>query len=216
MLSRPIPFVTRILDKLDKMPAHQAMQRVVYWGVIVLAGLLVLLSTWLQGRVAAEAQTEVNKVLENYAWAQPLANVDGQSVSLRGTIEPSRNIEQLMADLRALPSIRSVKQTLEQEATPTAEIKIFRTSEEISLEGKLNGDDLDTIVQGIKDAFPDTDIRDRIQIDDRLGTPFWIDSAASALNTLVPLQSFSLFGWRDVLMLNGIAAHETVKTQLLK
>jgi len=214
MLSRPIPFVTRIFEKLEKLPAHQAMQRVVYWGVIVLAGLLVLLSTWLQGRVVSEVQTDVSKVLENYAWAQPLANVDGQSVSLRGTIEPSRDIEQLMADLRALPSIRSVKQFLEQEATPTAEVKLFRTSNEISLEGKLNGNDLDIIVQAVNSAFPDIEIRDRIQIDDRLGTPFWIDSAGPAMKTLVALNSFSLYGWRDVLMLNGVAAHETVKTEL--
>ncbi len=214
MLSQPIPILTPMLEKLEKMPAHQAMQRVVYWGVIVLAGLLVLLSTWLQGKVADKVQTDVNTVLEDYAWAQPLANIDGQSVSLRGTIEPSRDIERLMADLRALPSVRSVNQVLEQEASPTAEIKFFRTADAIILEGKLNGDDLDIIVQAMNGAFPDVEIRDRIQIDDRLGKPFWIDSAESAMKTLVPLKNFSLYGWRDVLMLNGVATDEKVKTEL--
>ncbi len=214
MLGRSIAALISTFEELDRMPAHQAMQRVVYWGVIVMSVLLVVLCTTLQSKVSHAVKADIESLLLDHTWAVPLTSVDGQTVILRGTIEPERNLGQLVQEMQSLPSVRLVTRHIEQKPRPSAELQISRTEGKVSLEGRLAGNDLDLVVQAVKRAFPKAGIRDRIRIDDRLGTPFWIAAAQPALETLTVLNSFTLYGWRDVLMVTGVASNSAVKDRL--
>lgn len=214
MLGRSLAALISTFEELERMPAHQAMQRVVYWGVIIMSILLVTLCITLQSKIANGVETDVESLLLDHTWATPLTSVDGQTVIFRGTIEPGRNLGQLVEKAYALPSVRRVMKQVEQKPKPSAELQVSRTQHKISLEGQLAGNDLDLVVQAVKRAFPEAGIRDRIRIDDRLGTPFWINAAQPALETLIGLEQFTLYGWRDVLMVTGVAADADEKNRL--
>ncbi len=182
------------------------MQRAVFWGVIVVSITIVVLATRAQNAVVEKTRWETDQVLADFPWARDTLSLNGREITLKGEIEPGRNTGALVSALDALPSVRTVSSEIEIVPTPTASFSLAKTAEKISLSGTLNGDDLDRIVKSVQRAFPLSALRDRIRVDDRVGSPFWMGTTQSVLETLQPLDSFDFYGWRDTILINGIAA----------
>lgn len=214
MLGNALAYIYAVFDDLKRTPARRAMQQTVFWGVLILAGLLVVLSSWYQGRIADKVAAAVSEALEREPWAAPLVQLNGRDVSLVGSVEPGRNVDKIVHLLGNVSGVRAVTSEVERKPLPSAEFSLSLSEMKVSLGGKLNGNDLDQVVLAVKRSFPSLGIRDRIRIDDRLGQPFWIDAVDQTMDALRGLQQFNLYGWRDVLMLTGVAGTASQKRQL--
>jgi hypothetical protein len=132
--------------------------------------------------------------------------VNGRNVVLHGTVEPDLGLKREIDQIRELPGVRSISNRLEEQPLPSAEIHLTKSAHKIDVRGKLTGDDLDKFITTVQRTYPNTGLRDRIRIDDRLGRPLWLDGLESMLATLSKLQNFTLHAWRDAILIDGIAS----------
>ncbi len=189
-----------------ELPPRQAMLRMIYWGTFVLATVLVCLTAWYIQRIPAELLLEARARLSHHPWLQPLVFVDGRSLALRGVVEPGAGLDRDLERLGAIPGVRAVSNQLEIVPRPAPRFILGWRDGKVGLEGGLAGSDLDRAVAGVRQVFPDSAIRDRIRIDDRLGHPLWLDRLAPMLRSLSTLDTFTLYAWRDRILVDGVGA----------
>ena len=199
---------------LESLPPKQAMRRAVYWGAIIIAALLIAFTSYYSQRIPGDLSNQVDEIFSPRPWARALAIVDGRDIILRGEIEPGLGLEREIKKIQRLTGIRGVSNQLEERPLPSAEIHLSQTANKIDLRGKLSGDDLDVVIKAVQRAHPGKGLRDRIQIDDRLGRPLWLDGLEQALGTLSNLQQYSLHAWRDAMLVDGISYSEQLALQV--
>ena len=199
-------FVSELLSGFPGLPPRRARQRTVYWGTVLLASVLIGFSAWYIQRIPPALEADARSQLSHRPWLSPLVFMDGRDLVLRGEVESDAGIARDLALLASTPGVRSVSNHLQVAPRPTPEFRLQRDPERISLAGRLSGDDLERIVRAVRDAFPRIGIRDRITIDDRLGSPLWTLQLTTLLQGLEPLESFSLYAWRDRILIEGVAA----------
>ncbi len=192
-------------SEFESLPPKQAMQKAVYWGSVAMTGLLIAFTSFYLQRIPSEISDRIDGVFESRPWARPLVIVDGRNVVMRGTVEPGLDLNREMRGIRNLPGVRQVVNELDEQPLPSAEIHISLSVDKIDMRGKLSGNDLDIVVRSVQRAYPGIGLRDRIQIDDRLGRPLWLDGLEQALSTLTKLREYDLHGWRDALLVDGLA-----------
>lgn len=187
-----------------ELPPRQAMLRMIYWGTFVLATVLVCLTSWYIQRIPAELLAEARERLSHHSWLQPLVFVDGRDLALRGAVEPGAGLDRDIGRLGAIPGVRTVSNQLEVVPRPAPRFILSWRDGKVGLEGGLAGNDLDRVVAGVRQVFPETAIQDRIRIDDRLGHPLWLDRLAPMLRSLAALETFTLYAWRDRILVDGV------------
>ncbi len=200
--------------EFESLPPKQAMQKAVYWGSVVMTTLLIAFTSFYLQRIPSKISDHIDSVFESRPWARPLAIVDGRNVVMRGTVEPGLGLEREVRIIRNLPGVRQVVNELDEQPLPSAEIHISRSADKIDMRGKLSGNDLDIVVRAVQRAYPEIGLRDRIQIDDRLGRPLWLDGLEQALSTLAKLREYDLHGWRDALLVDGLADSQRLARQV--
>lgn len=190
---------------LQTMPPKLAMQRSVYWGIMVISSLLIIFTSYYIQHIPTDIESRAQNTLAKTPWLQPLLFVDGRNLALRGTVESTIELSEQITSLQGLPGVRAVSDEIDQQTKPSAVLQLSHSDNRIDLSGKLSGEDLDLVIRSVRNAFPTVGLRDRIQIDDRVGKPLWIGNLEQTLVTLTALESLNLYGWRDALLIDGIA-----------
>ena len=201
-------------QRLETMPPKIAMQRSIYWGVMTIASLLILFASYYIQHIPAEIESRALGALNQAPWLQPHLFVDGRNLALRGNIESVTDLEDQVVRLQQLPGVRTVRNEIEQEIKPSAVFQLSHSNGRVDLGGKLSGEDLDQVIRSVRNAFPAAGIRDRIQIDDRVGRPLWMGKLEQTLTILKPLESLGLYGWRDALLVDGVAESATLAKRI--
>ena len=202
-MARP-PGPRGITAGYPELPPRQALLRMMYWGTFILASVFVGLASWYIQRIPAELLAEAQERLAHHPWLQPLVFVDGRSLALRGMVEPGAELEGDIRRLEAIPGVRTVSNQLEVVPRPAPRFVLDWRDGKVDLAGGLTGDDLESAVAGVREAFPLTPVRDRVRIDDRLGHPLWLDRLAPMLQSLSALETFTLYAWRDRILVDGV------------
>lgn len=187
------------------LPPRQSLQRLVYWGVIIIMTVVIGFSAWYVQKLPADLLAEAKHRLGAHPWLQSRVYIDGRNLSLRGEVEPGAGLAEDLASLRDIAGVRQVSNELDVVPRPTPRLVMTWDGEQAGLGGSLSGADLDRVVAGVRAGFPRADIRDRIRIDDRLGHPLWIPRLAAITNGLAQLDRFTLFAWRDRVLVDGVA-----------
>lgn len=203
------------IDSLNHLPPRLAMQRLVYWGVIVMATLVILFSAVYGYLIPARIEANLDQIFSQRAWARTLATVDGRRVVMRGEIEPGYDLENELRQIRLIPSVTRVDDELERLPKPPATVQVSNAGDDaLLLRGIMRGEDADLVVQALSRAFPDEQVRDRVRIDDRVGRPVWLDGLQTALASLNVLDSFSLYGWQDAMLVEGVATDDAIRSKV--
>jgi len=206
-------FPATLTDRLNALPPRIAMQQIVYWGVIVMAGLIIGLTAFYGYLIPARIEAHLDQAFSQRAWARTLAVSDGRRVVLRGELEPGYVFDKEITVIRQLPLISSVDNELETVASPGARLQLQRLDDDtLQLSGVMRGEDLDATALAVSRVFPYAKLRDRVKIDDRVGRPVWLDGLQPAIRTLIPLDTFSVYGWQDALLVSGLADSEATRS----
>ena len=191
------------------LPDWRKMQLVIFWGVILVSTLLIGFSAHYSNKIRHSISEQVDLILSSQvrdnALVLPLIVINGRDLVLRGTAEPDLISEMEIERLAAIDGLRSFDNQLEVQPKPSAELRIELGTDQISLKGKLSGNDLDQVIAAIRSSFRGVPLRDRVVIDDRLGRPLWLDGLGHNLDTLQLLKGFSFYGWRDTILIDGVA-----------
>ncbi len=204
----------RLQSHLDGLSSGRAMQTVVYWGVIILTTLLIGFTTIYGQQIPQRIDSRIDQLFDSRPWLQSLVSVNGRDVILEGTVQPRLVQQRDISNVGKVLGVRQVNNSLVEEPSPSAEFQIGRRQQRIVLQGKLSGADLDRVIYAVRSAFPQDGIRDQIKIDDRLGPPLWLDGLGQGLEALQPLKEFTLHGWFDALLVDGIAESSEVSEQV--
>ncbi len=207
-------FISDLLAGFPQMPPIRARQRTVYWGVILISTLVIASTSWYIQRIPAALEAEAKARLDHHPWLQPMVAVDGRDIALRGTVEPGAGLEADLQRLADIPGVRTVRDQLETEPRPAPEFRLEYEDGRVTLDGRLAGDDLGPVTAKAAGAWPDAEVSDRIRIDDRLGRPLWTEDLDALLGALTPLDRFTLYGWRDRLLVDGVAPSAMVLDQV--
>ena len=187
------------------LPPRQSMQRLVYWGSIVLMTLVIGFTARYVQTLPENLLAEAKGRLDHHPWLQSMVFVDGRELSLRGEVEPGADLGNDVRRLGEIPGVRKITNSLQIVPKPTPRLVVDWNGEKVSVTGTLTGNDLEQVVAGIREGFPRAGIRDRIRIDDRLGHPLWIPRLAAIISDLSELQKFTFFAWRDQILIDGVA-----------
>ncbi len=187
------------------LPPRRALQRLVYWGVIVLMSLVIGFTSYYLQAIPDRLLGEARNLLSPHPWLQSKVYVDGRDLSLRGEVEPGADLEVDIQRLREIAGVGTVTNQLDIVPRPTPRLVIGWNGENVNLAGSLSGNDLDQVIRGVREGFPMAGIRDRIRIDDRLGHPLWVDRLAAMMTSLSDLPGFTFFAWRDRILVDGVA-----------
>ena len=204
----------RIRSNLEDKPAAEQLRLGIYWGVMTLSVLIFGFSIYHVQTIPAEIRAEISDALAKRPWTNDLVVVDGRNIYLRGTIEPDSGIENEISIISDVSGVQNVINVLEEEPKLSAHIAIQISQGQLLVEGQLNGEILEQIVQSLERSFPDLIIRDRIRIDDRLGRPLWVEGFDSSLESLWDLDEFQINGWRDRLVLTGLVDSDIQRRKL--
>ena len=202
---RAIALLPDIAKGLDALPPKRAMQRGVFWGVLILALLQIILTSYYLQHIQSDLHGRIIAVLPDDAVVGNFVELNGRAVTLRGTVEPGQVAAENIQRITQVKGISKLVNVLIEEPKPAPEFHLSLRSEQLNLEGKLSGTDLESVAVAVGRAFPYHAIRDRIQIDDRLGQPRWIDHLDSGLATLSILDNYEFYGWHDAVMISGVA-----------
>lgn len=203
-MSPDTPGPRGIAAGFPELPPKRALQRMTYWGTVVLATVVVGFTAWYMQRIPAELLDEARGRLSHHPWLQPLVSVDGRDLVLRGVVEPGAGLDGDIARLASIPGVRTVTNRLETVPRPSPRFVLSRRGDRVTLDGGLTGEDLDRAAAGVRAAFPEAGIRDGIRIDDRLGHPLWLERLTPMLRSLSALDPFTLYAWRDRILVDGV------------
>ncbi len=206
MIQWIISLPRKIVLYLDTLPPKRAIQITVYWGVISLSMLLIGFTAFYLQLIPAHIEAGINELYQSRPWMKSLITVNGRDVILNGIVQPKQVQQRDISRMRSVPGVRQVRNNLVEQSSPSVEIRINRSGGQIDLQGKLAGADLDRVLNAVYSAYPDDGIHDGIRIDDRLGRPLWLDGLEQSLGSLQPLTEFNLYGWFDVLLVDGFAS----------
>jgi hypothetical protein len=196
----------KIALHLDALPPKRAMQTTVYWGDISLTALLIGFTAFYLDQIPMRIAAGIDQIHKSRPWMKSLLTVNGRDVTLLGNVQPKLVQQSDIANIGLVPGVRRVSNNLEEQSSPSVEIRIHRSGGRVDLQGKLSGTVFDRVISAVSSAYPDDGISDRIMIDDRLGRPLWLDGLEQGLGSLQPLTEFNLYGWTDALLIDGAAS----------
>ena len=127
------------------LPPRQALQRLVYWGVIVLTSLVIGFTSFYLQAVPDRLLEEARRLLSHHPWLESKVYVDGRNLSLRGEVEPGADLEEDIRRLREIAGVGTVTNQLEIVPRPTPRLVIHWNGENVNLSGSLTGNDLDQV-----------------------------------------------------------------------
>ena len=199
---------------MDSTPPAKLFRQGVYWGVVVLASVILGSTIYHLQAIPSALEVRIHQVLHKRPWVRQLVVVDGRDVFLRGEAEPDSELETEIRLIEQLPGVNRVTNMVQDIPRPAAHLKLVRSDAQIELTGQLSGEVLEAVVAAVETRFPHDRLLDLIQIDDRLGRPMWVHGFEQSLQHLTPLGSFELDGWRDKLVLNGLASDQAQVRQI--
>ncbi len=206
MLKRLTVYLQQLYQrKVARKNPQLLIRQSIYWGVILLSSSGIGLTIHQAQSVPATIQAAIDQLLQQRPEYLGLMVVDGRDVFAHGKIEADDEIDLVLEQIRSMPLVRSVTNLLEIEPKPAPHLLLSGSSDSLQVSGELPGASLEQVISAIENSFPDSRILDQVRIDDRLGTPLWLDGLAQGLPNLNQLNDFELHAWRKHLQLAGTA-----------
>ena len=207
-----------IIQLPDRFCAHQpAAERYrsgLFWGAITLSTLIIGFGTFQIQSIPSKIEHKAVNQLQHRPWTRSYVVVDGRDIILRGTIEPDSAIENEIRTLASIDGVRAVHNLLQETPLPTARFNVKKSEDKLIVGGQLNGDSLEMLIDMVSTTFPQKSFSDKIQIDDRIGRPLWIEGFSQSLVKLDRLSDFEVTGWRDQLEITGSAETDLSRRQI--
>ena len=172
-------------------------------GVALIFGVIILLSTHHAQSITDNITRSVHQTLADRPLLLERVVVEGTQVYLAGEIEPHADITTQVEKISRIPGVTTVTNKLVATPMLSAHLQLNKKQQDLFINGQLSSRQLETLLQIINAQFPDMNLIDRIQIDDRIGVPLWLDGIDHSLSHLDTLDEFELNGWRDKIVLTG-------------
>ena len=194
--------------------ATEQMRLSIYWGTLAVAALVLGFSVYYAQTIPQSIRSDIRLSLTERPWVDSLIVVDGRDVYLRGDIEPGSGLDVEMDLIAAVSGVRSVTNAVNEQPKPSAHMVLSRHDNGIVLGGQMSGDILEMILPKLEVGFFEDNLKDRVQIDDRMGRPLWLDGMDQSLEAIQQLQEFELHGWRDQLLISGVAQNHKLRREV--
>ncbi len=198
-----LPALRTIVSGSPDLPPAQALQRILYRSIPILAAVLTGLTVWYAERIPAKLLAEARESLSHRPWLQTQVTIHGRTLILQGETEPLAGFARDIDALEAIRGVRTVSNRLKVIPRPSPDIKLHWSHRQIHLDGHLTGIDLDRLLYRVQAAFPSLSIQDHIRIDDFRGHLVWLDFLGPMLAELSALETFTLSGTRHQLRVEG-------------
>lgn len=192
------PF-TRLPGQIDSGRSHS----LATLSAVLLVTLIVSAAVYQTRAIPDRLLAEVRQELEQAPRLSPLAVVEGRNLLLIGEIEPFPGMDETIGNLSRIRGLRSITDLLTRIKRPTPHLELKRSEDAVVVIGRLNGKDLESAMAQIRNAFPDRSITNRVDIDDNLGSPLWLDGLSDGLKVLDTVRDLEFKGWRGRIELNG-------------
>ncbi len=166
---------------------------------LLILGIVIYKSDTIPVRIANEASQQ----LKPYPRLASVADVRGRSLVLQGTIDPFPGMDEIIGQLATINGLRRLDDRLVRLSLDPPYVHLKRDEDSIILNGTLSQADFDSVVSQIHAAFPYYAIRHRVQVEDTVGKPLWLEGLAKGLHVLDSVEDLELRGWRKRLQLNG-------------
>ena len=199
---------------LRNTPPRTLYRQEIFWGTIILSSLILLLTIYHVQAIPVSIGDRIRTALETRPWVNELVVVDGRDVYLRGEIEPESGIEYEISLIRNVDGVASVTNRLVESPKLAPHMALSRNQDELQVHGRMSGEFLESTIGLLEETFPESRISDRIQIDDRLGRPLWLEGFDESLLKLSVLDEFEINGWRDLVEVSGAAPSANSRLQL--
>ena len=166
---------------------------------LLILGIVIYKSDTIPVRIANEASQQ----LKPYPRLASVADVRGRSLVLQGTIDPFPGMDEIIDQLATINGLRRLDDRLVRLSLDPPYVHLKRDEDSIILNGTLSQSDFDSVVSQIHAAFPYYAIRHRVQVENTIGKPLWLEGLAKSLHALDPVEDLEFRGWRKRLQLNG-------------
>jgi len=166
---------------------------------LLILGIVIYKSNTIPTRIANEASQQ----LKPYPRLASVADVRGRTMVLQGTIHPFPGMDEVIGQLATIEGLRRLDDRLVRLDIAPPYVHLIRDKESIILSGTLNQEDFDSVISQIHTAFPYHTLRHRVQIEDKVGKPLWLEGLAKSLHALDSVEDLDVKGWRSRLQLNG-------------
>lgn len=147
--------------------------------------------------------SQVNQELKRSPRLAALADIQGRDLILEGEISPFPGLNEALQNLSSIRGLRRLDDRLERVVLEAPHLELKRSDDSVIVIGRLNQQDFDSVIAEVNDAFPYLPVQDKVQIDDVIGSPLWIEGFANSLRILGAVDDLEVNGWRDRLQLNG-------------
>lgn len=210
----PLDAFNNLSSRFHSRSVTEQLHQVIYWGTLSLSALILGLCIYHVQRIPDLIRADIQYSMQNRPWVDDLIVVDGRDVYLRGEVEPGSELGLEIDIIAGIDGVRSVTNRVSEEPKPSIHMELTRNAGELTLSGKMSGDILEMIIPKLETSFVDAALKDRVKIDDRMGWPLWMDGIEQSLEVIEELAQFELHGWRDQLLITGIAPNQMVQREI--